>query len=204
MVRNWDFTFQWRTVIPSPQKMNPTQSHRHAAVETALGGDALLLKSFSGREELGRLFDYHMVLLDPERNVDPDDLVGTNMTLRLELENTNTRYFHGYIASLAFLGYESGAGVYHAEVVPWLWLLTKTSDCRIFQEKTVKEIIEDCFKEHGFEDYKFGNYSVQKITLKILISITLATKSIKERVLIFLKLQDEFLKVELLGEVRKL
>jgi type VI secretion system secreted protein VgrG len=122
--------------------MPPTQRHRHAAVDTKLGPDRLLLKSFSGREELGRLFDYHMVLLDAEQDVDPDDLVGTNVTLRLLLENGNTRYFNGYISSLAFLGYEAGAGVYHAEVVPWLWLLTRCSDCRIWQEKTVQQILE--------------------------------------------------------------
>ena len=135
--------------------MPPTQLNRHAAVDTKLGPDRLLLKSFSGREELGRLFDYHMVLLDAQQDVDPDDLVGTNITLRLQLENGNTRYFNGYISSLAFLGYEAGAGVYHAEVVPWLWLLTRCSDCRIWQEKTVKQILEEVFAAQGFTDFKF-------------------------------------------------
>src|SRR5436190_12281027 len=101
--------------------MNPTQEHRHAAVETQLGKDRLLLKSFSGREELGRLFNYQIVLLDPQQDVDADDLVGTMITVRLELENTSTRYFSGYLSKLSFLGYEKGAGVYHGEVVPWLW-----------------------------------------------------------------------------------
>ncbi|HWB06991.1 MAG TPA: type VI secretion system tip protein TssI/VgrG [Verrucomicrobiales bacterium] len=136
--------------------MKSTQEHRHAAVETHLGKDRLLLKSFSGREELGRLFQYQIVLLDPEQDVDPDDLVGTMITVRLELENTATRHFCGYLSKLSFLGYEKGAGVYHGEVVPWLWLLTRTSDCRSFQEKTVREILETIFGEQGFSDFEFN------------------------------------------------
>ena len=77
--------------------MNPTQENRHAAVETKLGKDRLLLKSFSGREELGRLFNYQIVLLDPNQDVEPDDLVGTMISVRLELENTATRYFIGFL-----------------------------------------------------------------------------------------------------------
>ncbi len=35
-----------------------------------------------------------------------------------------------------------GVRTYRAVVVPWLWFLTQTTDCRIFQEMTVVEIIE--------------------------------------------------------------
>ena len=69
----------------------PTGKHRHAAIETPLGEDRLLLKSMSGREELGRLFDYHLVLLDPRQDINPDNLVGLNATVRLQLENGHTR-----------------------------------------------------------------------------------------------------------------
>ncbi|HEY1081399.1 MAG TPA: contractile injection system protein, VgrG/Pvc8 family, partial [Prosthecobacter sp.] len=120
---------------------SPTGQNRHAAIETSLGPDKLLLKSMSGREELGRLFDYHLVLLDPDKDVDADKVVGTNATVRLQTEDGATRYFNGYIASLAYLGYEGNAGVYHAHMVPWLWMLSRTSDCRSFQNKSVKQIL---------------------------------------------------------------
>ncbi|MCX6637162.1 MAG: type VI secretion system tip protein VgrG, partial [Acidobacteria bacterium] len=42
---------------------------------------------------------------------------------------------------------------YKALVVPWLWLLTRTSDCRIFQEMTVPDIIKKVFRDHGFTDF---------------------------------------------------
>jgi type VI secretion system secreted protein VgrG len=138
-----------------------TGKHRHAAIDTVLGPDKLLLKSMSGREELGRLFDYNLVLIDPNKDVDPDKLVGTNVTVRLQIEGAKTRYFNGYIASLAFLGYEENAGVYHAQMVPWLWMLSRSSDCRIFQNLKTEEILKDVFGKFGFEDYRFqlsGSY----------------------------------------------
>ncbi|HEV2319247.1 MAG TPA: type VI secretion system tip protein TssI/VgrG, partial [Verrucomicrobiae bacterium] len=43
---------------------------------------------------------------------------------------------------------------YRATLSPWLWLLTRTSDCRIFQNQKVPDIIESIFKDQGFNDYK--------------------------------------------------
>jgi type VI secretion system secreted protein VgrG len=47
---------------------------------------------------------------------------------------------------------------YHAEVVPWLWFLTRTADCRIFQNKKVPEIIQQVFSDFGFQDYALRLY----------------------------------------------
>ncbi len=134
--------------------MKATQDNRHAALDTVLGKDKVLLKSFHGEETLGRPFDYQAVLLDPEHHVDPDKLIGTNVTLRLQLEDASTRYINGFICQLSYHGMENNAGVYHAQVVPWLWLLTRTSDCRIFQNKTIPKILEEIFSENGFSDYE--------------------------------------------------
>src|SRR5208282_303386 len=37
-----------------------------------------------------------------------------------------------------------------------LGFLTRTSDCRIFQEKSVPDILEEVFKGHGFNDYQLN------------------------------------------------
>ena len=36
---------------------------------------------------------------------------------------------------------------------PWLWLLTRTSDCRIFQDMTVPAIVKHVFQELGLTDF---------------------------------------------------
>src|SRR6185369_13212090 len=43
---------------------------------------------------------------------------------------------------------------YRCTIVPWFWFLTRKAACRIFQEKTVPEIINSIFKELGFTDVK--------------------------------------------------
>ena len=45
-------------------------------------------------------------------------------------------------------------GRYRATLVPWLWFLTRTSDCRIFQNMTVPDIIKQVFRDQGFTDFK--------------------------------------------------
>ena len=40
-------------------------------------------------------------------------------------------------------------------VRPWLWFLTRTTDCRIFQDKTVPDIVKQVFGDHGFADFEF-------------------------------------------------
>src|SRR5882672_1499528 len=47
-------------------------------------------------------------------------------------------------------------------VSAWLWFLTRTADCKIFQEKTAPEIIKEVFGDHSmaiFEDGLTGSYA---------------------------------------------
>ena len=44
---------------------------------------------------------------------------------------------------------------YSAVVRPWLWFLTRTADCRIFQEMTVPDIVKKVFGDHATADFKF-------------------------------------------------
>ncbi|HJR28040.1 MAG TPA: type VI secretion system tip protein VgrG, partial [Pseudomonas sp.] len=43
---------------------------------------------------------------------------------------------------------------YQATLRPWLWLLTRTSDCRIFQNLTIPQIIKQVFRDLGFSDFE--------------------------------------------------
>src|SRR4029453_17173961 len=48
-----------------------------------------------------------------------------------------------------------------ADIVAWPWFLTRTTDCRIFQKKSVPDIVKQLFAEYGLSDYRFqltGSY----------------------------------------------
>ena len=44
---------------------------------------------------------------------------------------------------------------YECDIVPWFWFMTQHEDCRIFQNKTVREIVETIFAEFDYSDFRF-------------------------------------------------
>ena len=108
------------------------------------------------REQLGRLFKIEAELSSEDAEIDLDKVVGNNVTVRLQIGKDVDRYFNGFVSRLTQVGNEGGFARYHATIVPWLWFLTRTADCRIFQAKSAPEIIEEVFKGHGFNDYQLS------------------------------------------------
>ena len=134
---------------------------RMIELTTPLGKD-LLFRSLRGREELGRPSEFELSALATRSDIKSSDLLGKSVTVKLELVKGGFRYFNGYVTRFAqgtTLGryYE-----YRMTVCAWLWFLTRTTDCRIFQEKTVPEILKEVFADHKmavFEDGLTATYS---------------------------------------------
>ena len=141
---------------------SPSQSLRYLQVETSLGKDVLILTQASGHERLGGLFEISMEFTKQSGNLDLDGLLGTSATLGIHnaAESrkgsvAHSRYFNGYFSRIAFAGYGAeGQARFQATIVPWLWFLTRTADCRIFQQKSVPDILEEVFRDAGFSDFK--------------------------------------------------
>ena len=134
--------------------MAVTQQHREAGIKTPLGDDALLLREMTLDEELGRLFSMNLELASETENIRFEDLLGQKVTVRLELPSGEKRYFNGHVSQISQLPSEGSYAIYHAVVHPWLWFLTRTSDCRIFQNKTVPDIVKEVFRNHGYTDFE--------------------------------------------------
>lgn len=138
-----------------------TQAHRTIAVTTPLGEDVLLLRAMEGREALGRLFEYELDLFSEQANIKFDDIVGQQVTVRLGLANGGARFFSGLVSRFRQRPQPGALAHYRATVVPWLWFLTRASDCRIFQDMTTPDIIKQVFRDRGFSDFDDalnGNY----------------------------------------------
>jgi type VI secretion system secreted protein VgrG len=145
------------------------QANRPVRIRTPLGEDALLVRSLTGSERLGRPFQYNLVLLSEDHELDYKKIIGQNVTVFVDKGDKEPRYFNGYISRFAQTKYERKLAEYDAVVVPWLWFLTRSSDCRIFQNKTIPEILKQVFQDHGFSDmidrlhgtYRKWDYCVQ-------------------------------------------
>ena len=130
-----------------------TQATRHIAIETPLGEDVLLLRRFSAHEEVSRLSQFELDLLSEEYTINFDDIIGQKVAIRMDLPDNGRRYWSGYINRFVQgVSTSTRFAQYRATMVPWLWFLTRTSNCRIFQEKTVPDIVKQVFNDHGFSD----------------------------------------------------
>ncbi|NQZ30564.1 MAG: type VI secretion system tip protein VgrG [Oceanospirillaceae bacterium] len=130
---------------------------RQISITTPLAEEELLLVEMNGQERLGRLYNYDLLLHSPNEALDVDTILGQKVTVNLELADGEYRYFNGYISQFSQVDRsEGGHAVYRAQMTPWLWFLTLTSDCRIFQEMSVPDIIKEVFNDNGFSDYQIN------------------------------------------------
>lgn len=123
-------------------------------ITTPLGGD-LLFHGMHAREELSRMGEYQLDLLSLKSDINLDDILGKNVTVKLALPDDKTRYFNGYVTRFSQGGKYGKYHRYFAAVRPWLWFLTRTADCRIFQDMTVPDIVKKVFGDHQTADVKF-------------------------------------------------
>ena len=124
-------------------------------IVTPLGEDVLLFHSMNAREEMNRLFEYHVDLLSAKDDINLDEILGKNVTIKLALPQDETRFFNGYVTRFSQGGTLGRFRRYHATVRPWLWFLTRTTDCRIFQDQTVPDILKAVFADHAAAEFKF-------------------------------------------------
>ncbi len=138
------------------------QDNRFASVTTPLGTDILLFSRMTGTEEMSRLFEYEVDLLVENKNVGSivtagfptDKVLGQAMTVALSLPSGGSRYYHGIVTQFRQQGALDDCFLYRAVLRPWLWFLTRTSNCRIYQALSVPDIIKKVFAANGFSDFK--------------------------------------------------
>jgi type VI secretion system secreted protein VgrG len=138
-----------------------TQNTRFGSVTSPLGPDVLLFSRMKGYEEMGRLFGYELDLLSEEKQIDATKILGQTMTLAVELPAGGIRYYNGFVTQFRHHGTQGEFYLYRAVLRPWLWFLTRTSNCRIFQDQSVPDIIKKVCDLNGFSDFKFelnGDY----------------------------------------------
>ena len=143
---------------------------RIVRARTPLGEGQLLFRSMHGSEGLSQLFEFEVDLLSPNASVDAQAVLGKPLSLEIQTAGA-PRFLNGQVARFSMIGREGGTSrytVYRATVRPWLWYLTRTSDNKIFQNKSVVEILEEVFADYDFAfekklsaNYRTWEYCVQ-------------------------------------------
>lgn len=139
------------------------QADRPIEIQTPLGDNVLGLRSLLVQEHLGRPFTIEVELSSANPDIVFDDIVGQPVVVRMTLPGTqDPRYWHAYVSRFSWVGQTSRYTHYRATLVPWLWALTRSADCRIFQEKSVPDIVKQVMRDKAssdFQDSLTGSYS---------------------------------------------
>lgn len=171
-----------------------TLTVRSTAIPEFMGAPALEPVRLTGDERLDHLFAYRLIVRTPETmNFIPGQgasfplagFVGQELTVTIELEGRGTfeagavghatdaigagaREISGLITEARFLREEGRQALYQLTLRPWLHLATLTTDCRIFQDMTVVEILDTVLSDYHFpvekrlaESYPARDYRTQ-------------------------------------------
>ncbi len=118
-----------------------------------IGGDHFHVVAFTAREKISDLFQIDLELAT-EEEVDFADVIGQAAVLTVEGIESERR-FHGIVSRFAQTGTSGRFFLYQAQVVPSAWLLGLEQDCRIFQNKTVQEIIQQVMEDSSIASDSF-------------------------------------------------
>ncbi len=149
---------------PPPAEPERLEAQQRLLKIPKVGGIEFQLDSFYGQECVSGLFHYRLVLRSDTLDIEPSKVVGQSISWQLEDEEDKSehkrpkRHFHGIVSDFTWA--EMAGDVqrrYWATVVPALWRLTKRSNSRVWQEKTVLQVVEDVFEKAQLEDYDVQN-----------------------------------------------
>ncbi|HHG8782702.1 type VI secretion system Vgr family protein [Enterobacter hormaechei subsp. hormaechei] len=108
---------------------------------------------FKGREALSEPFRWTIDFTTPQNNLAPEEVLMKHATLRMR----SGRAVHGIITRLEWLSTTADQSHYRVELTSRLALLSRTRQCRLFQNQSVPEVVEQVLRQHGLEgpDFEF-------------------------------------------------
>lgn len=120
-----------------------------------LPADDLRFESMTASAGLSMLGEMQLGLVSEKPDLKPEELLGKPVTVSVALRDDKKRYFHGYVTRFGIGSHRGRYFGYQASVRPWLWFLTRTADCRIFQEQSVPDIVKKVFEDHANAHFEF-------------------------------------------------
>jgi len=137
--------------------MSTIQTNREISVACTLGADVLLLRRMRGSEALSAPSEYELELYSERADLKADELLATPIAVTVDLPRGGERHFHGFITRFVVSARRGRYATYRVTVRPWLWFLTLASDCRVFQEQNVVDIVKAVFAKYAIADFDTAN-----------------------------------------------
>ncbi|WP_028104763.1 type VI secretion system Vgr family protein, partial [Pseudoduganella violaceinigra] len=114
-----------------------------------IAGGGLLVEAFLADDGLQELARREVIALSTSAAIDLRSLLGQPATFLASLADGGRSAFHGYVSQAGLLGSEGGFARYRLRISSWLWLLTQVRNSRVWQDKSVAEIVDEVFEAHA-------------------------------------------------------
>lgn len=151
--------------------MAMTQDGRVARIDfdSGIPRDKVCLARYDITEGLSELFEWRAEVVSEDPKINFESVLGKGCTITHESYST-TRYYHARLIEAQNAGLRGRYYVYNLVFRPWLWLLSRTTDCVIYADMTVDEIITQVFQrnhESGLYEFRLENmYTKREYTVQ--------------------------------------
>ena len=126
-----------------------TQDTRLLRLTTPLG-DGLLAECVRGEEGISKGYAFRIDALCTDAHFPLKSLIGQPALLQLLTATYGQlRSFHGHVTAFEISGANGGFARYTLTIEPWTRFLAFGRDSRVFQDKTVIEILDTVFKSYA-------------------------------------------------------
>jgi Rhs element Vgr protein len=113
-----------------------------------LGSGGLLVEAFVSRDAVQEIGARDVVVLSTSAYVELESLVGEPATLQVSLADGSRTRFGGDISEVAQLGSDGGFARYRVRISPWMWRLGQVRNSRVWQDKSVIDIVDSVFQAY--------------------------------------------------------
>jgi type VI secretion system secreted protein VgrG len=109
----------------------------------------LRVARFAGQEGLSELFHFELILMSEEGALSFNDVIAQPALMTMRADDDHPRLVHGIVSRFEQGDMGKRLTAYRLTLVPKAWKLQHRFDCRIFQELTAPEIIEQVLSHAG-------------------------------------------------------
>jgi type VI secretion system VgrG family protein len=114
-----------------------------------MGAGGLLVEAFASDDSVQGVGPLDVIVLSTSALVQLAPLLGKQAALVVSLADGSRTEFRGEITQAAMLGSEGGLARYRLRLTPWLWRLSQVRNSRVWQDRTVIEIIDEVFEAYA-------------------------------------------------------
>ena len=114
------------------------------------GGAAgeFLVEAFSSNDAVQELGARELIVLSTSAHIELGSLMGRTAKLHVSLADGTRTSFCGDINEVAMLGSNGSLTRYRLRMSSWMWRLSQVRNSRVWQDKTVIEIVESVFEAY--------------------------------------------------------